>query len=335
MNLSEAYLYLEKFLSHLKRKNYSIETIKLYRHYTDKFIQYLNLHGKKDIKAVNRKTITEYQSYLEKYKNKNKKPYSETTKENCIKSLRQFFGYLKKENMILLDPMEGMPSLTRSKRHPKCVLSQREMQNILIQPNTKTILGFRDRTVLELLYSTGIRRTELIHVNIYDVDMLEGLLRVTQGKGKKDRVVPIGKAAVKYIKEYLTAIRPKLQKKHVQTKALFLNRTGKALSSQDLGHLVSKYAKQTAIAKPISPHAFRHTCATEMLKGGCSVRYVQEMLGHAHIKTTQIYTRVVPIDLKNIYKKTHPRERKKNKTVPSFNRNKKISFFCKSKQKNK
>jgi integrase/recombinase XerD len=322
---------LELFIEDLARRNYSPATMKEYRHYTEKFFGYLTGKDSSDLKSVTLEMILDYTKYLEHYRRRGGKRYSQASKDNALKAVRQFFHFLKRKDLILLDPTEGMPPIHARDQFPRSILTRSEVELLLAQPNTKTLTGFRDRTIMETLYSTGIRRQEVCRLTIYDIDFSAGLLRVNEGKGRKDRVVPIGKVAVRYVKEYLENVRPKLLKGR-SGKALFLNQKGLPFEPNSLGNIIWRHVRRAGFKKQVSCHSFRHTCATEMLRGGSSVRYVQEMLGHAHIKTTQVYTRVVPMDLKKVHRTSHPRERKRNKDVPAFpagdgSRDGKIPFY--------
>jgi integrase/recombinase XerD len=324
---------LHRYLLSLTRRNYSKATIRVYRYAIEKFFNYLDTHTKtdNDLRKITRQIILDYWEYIKSYK-KDGKPYSQSEITKCIRTLVQLFRYLKKQNLILIDPTEGLPQIHTPKALPKNIMTKEEVENILNKPDLTTLLGFRNRAILETLYSTGIRSSELINLTIYDVDPYMGLIRVIQGKGKKDRVVPIGKAALSYIKEYISKVRPKLQKE-TRIKNLFISSLGRPVSVNRLGWIVRKYGKEANINKSISPHAFRHTCATEMLKGGSSVSHVQAMLGHAHIKTTQIYTRILPLDLKKVHQKTHPRERLKKKEIVPFDCKNKIKYRLEKKKK--
>ena len=308
---------LQIYAEDMTRRNYASSTIKGYGFYVERFFLFLSSRGITDLASVTLQTILDYHRALDNFISYKRKPLSEHTKESSIRTVRRFFRFLKRKDLILLDPTAGLPPIHAPDRFPRCIMTRSEIERLLSQPNTKTLTGFRDRAIMETLYSTGIRRQELTALTVYDIDFSNGLLRVNQGKGKKDRVVPIGKVAVKYVKEYLENVRPKLANGRAGN-ALFVNYKGLALRPNALGTLIRSHVRRSGIEKPISCHTFRHTCATEMLKGGSNIRYVQEMLGHAHIVTTQIYTRVVPIDLKKAHRKSHPRERKRNKDVPSF-----------------
>ena len=187
-------------------------------------------------------------------------------------------------------------------------MSKKEILKILNQPDPDNVLGLRDKAILELLYSTGIRNQELRNLCIYDIDIANNYLRVTRGKGKKDRVIPLGEIAATYVEEYLNHSRPKLLNKK-ETNILFLTKHGRAMKNNGLIETIKKYAVKAKLEKHITPHSFRHTCATHLLKNNASLRHIQELLGHASIESTQIYTRVDISDLKRAHKRYHPRER--------------------------
>jgi integrase/recombinase XerD len=176
---------------------------------------------------------------------------------------------------------------------------------VLIQPDLETEKGLRDRALLEVLYSTGIRRQEVINLCLQDINTASGVLFIRQGKGKKDRFVPIGERALQWIEKYKTEVRPYHQLPSSPDN-LFLDEIGKALDPHKVSRAVKKYVKQAAIDKVGSCHLFRHTMATLMLENGADIRFIQQMLGHAQISTTEIYTHVAIHKLKEIHKLTHP-----------------------------
>jgi integrase/recombinase XerD len=169
------------------------------------------------------------------------------------------------------------------------------------------LTGIRDRTILEVFYSTGIRLEELVSLTIYDCDLTGQCLRINKGKGAKDRVVPLGRHAARLLKEYLSRIRPR----SVHNRSLFLNRSGEPLSKQVIQLMVRTYAKQAGITKKVTPHIFRHSFATSLLKNGADIIAVQKMLGHVSPKTTQIYTHVAGVEIKQTHSHAHPREKDK------------------------
>jgi len=210
------------------------------------------------------------------------------------------------------------------------------VKQLLQQPDLGTPAGFRDRTLMELLYSTGLRGREVCRLRIYDLDLEDRTLCVIRGKGRKDRVVPMGKVAVDYLREYLEKVRPLLARRcgvdgrrptvEEETMAdghtaVFLSASGTAMRTGLLWRIMRRYSQrlgQENLGRRITPHTLRHSCATEMLKGGASIRHVQEMLGHSRITTTQIYTRVVPMDLKKAHQKTAPSQRRRKVEIPVF-----------------
>jgi integrase/recombinase XerD len=186
-------------------------------------------------------------------------------------------------------------------------METKEVESILAMPDVTTPRGYRDRVILEMLYSTAIRREELAKLRIDDIDLDGGYVFVREGKGKKDRVVPLGKSVCELVRSYLKGVRPEWVGSG-RDKHLFLNRWGKGMDPNAVWHVVHKCALAAAIEKPVSPHAFRHACATHMLRNGAPIRQLQEMLGHASLETTQLYTRVTINDLRAMHRKFHPRE---------------------------
>jgi len=186
------------------------------------------------------------------------------------------------------------------------VLSVTEVDSILARPDTSNVLGLRDKALLELLYACGVRVSELLGLKVSDLFFNEEMIRVF-GKGSKERLVPVGRSAVKWVKEYLMKSRPMLEKKHKSENFLFLNRRGTKLSRMGIWKIVDKYVKDAGIKKEVHPHTFRHSFATHLLEGGADLRAVQEMLGHADISTTQIYTHIDREYIKQMHKDFHPR----------------------------
>lgn len=236
-------------------------------------------------------------------------------------ALRGYYQFLHQTGRVLVDPCADLPPLRAPKALPQGVLTAAQAMKLLQQPNVLTLFGFRDRVILELLYSTGLRGLEVCRLSIYDLDLKDGTLTVRKGKGGKDRVVPLGKVTTQYIREYLANVRPKMMATMPHPDAverLFFSMQRRPLHPQMLYYLVRKSRNKAGLPHTTSTHSLRHTCGTEMLRGGASVRHVQEMLGHSQITTTQIYTRVVPSDLQRVHKKTSPSERLKKIDVPTF-----------------
>jgi integrase/recombinase XerD len=246
-----------------------------------------------------------YRSYLHHYAKANGKPQSVLSQQVKLTAVRVFFRWLSKQNFILFNPASEIDLPRTPDRLPKAVLSAPEAEQVLNQVDIKTPLGLRDRAILETLYSTGIRRAELIGINLSDLDVEKGTLTIRRGKGSKDRVVPIGERALVWIEKYAAELRPDL----IETEndgTLFLMRDGRPLTPDALGQRVAAFVKKANLGKTGSCHLFRHTAATLMLEGGADIRYIQAMLGHAELSTTQIYTRVSIQKLKAIHDATHP-----------------------------
>jgi integrase/recombinase XerD len=237
--------------------------------------------------------------------------------------LRGYYRFLHQTGRILVDPGMALPELKAPKPLPKGVLTAAQALKLLQQPNVRTLFGFRDRVILELLYSTGLRGLEVCRLTIYDVDLDDRTVTVRNGKGGKDRVVPLGKAAVHYLREYLTRVRPRMMAKRPGPDAvgkLFFSLQRHPLQPNMLWYMICQNRKRAGLPVTITTHSLRHTCATGMLRGGASIRHVQEMLGHSQISTTQIYTRVVPSDLQKVHQQTSPSERRKKMDVSAFQR---------------
>jgi integrase/recombinase XerD len=221
--------------------------------------------------------------------------------------LRAFCRYLVREDWLLADPSARLPNPKKPRALPRAILEEKEVSRILQQPDLRTARGYRDRVILEVLYSAALRREEVANLKTQNVDTATGYAHVREGKGGKDRVVPIGRNVCALIETYLAGVRgdwPNAQ----ATDYLFLNRWGKRMDPNAVWAVVRKYAKQAGIKKPVSTHTFRHSCATHMLRAGAPIRHLQEMLGHAQLTTTQVYTRLTINDLKAVHGKYHPRE---------------------------
>ena len=219
--------------------------------------------------------------------------------------VRSFFRWLTQYNHILFNPASELALPKMEKRLPKHVLTAKEAEQVIGLPDVSTVTGIRDRAVLEVLYSTGIRRSEPAHLGLYDLDAERGTLMVRQGKNKKDRMVPIGERAIAWCEKYRLEARPQLTVDPNDI-TLFLNRHGKPFTPKRLSELVHQYVKDAAVGKEGSCHLFRHTMATLMLENGADIRYIQHMLGHTDLSTTQIYTQVSIESLRAVHRKTHP-----------------------------
>jgi integrase/recombinase XerD len=265
----------------------------------------------KDIKAVTRGDLEAYIAGLYEHRTEDGKPYATGTIIIKVRSLKRFFEFLETANIIFINPMEYIQEPQKEKTLPRNILTIKEMQKILDQPNLGTMTGLRDRTVLELFYATGIRLNELRGLTIYDADLQGGMLRINRGKGRKDRVVPMGKHAIRFLREYITKVRPHFTKKNRQCRNLIVDRYGKAISDQVVTILIRTHVKAAGIEKKVTAHTFRHTFASHLVKNGADIVAVQKMLGHADLRTTQGYIRALVLDLKKAHQQSHPREKDK------------------------
>lgn len=286
-------LFLE-FLQNDKRL--SDNTLQSYRRDILQYDDYL-VHNKINYTKVTKEEIREY---LEVLHNMNKKT---STISRNLASIRSFYQFLLKNKKIKADPTEGIQSPKIEKKAPS-VLSSKEIELLLNQPNNAELKGIRDKAMLEFAYATGMRVTEIISLDIDDVDLKEGF--VSCKMGNKKRVIPIGSLSLKALKEYVENVRPILIKDE-KDRALFVNINGKRLTRQGFWKIVKYYKEQAHITKDITPHVLRHSFATHLLQNGADLKAIQSMLGHSDISSTQVYMQFQEGNLKNIYKKAHPR----------------------------
>jgi len=227
-----------------------------------------------------------------------------------IRPVKRLFEFLTESHRLLINPTEGIIETTTKHRRIGTVLTVDEVKKLLSQPNLSLRPHIRNRAVMEVLYSTGIRLDELLGLEVYHVDFNDHVLYVRKGKGKKQRAVPLGKSAAKYLKEYLENIRPRWARKNPKERKMFLNHSGLPLSRGSVQGFLRKYRIEAGIKKPVSPHTLRRSCATHLLQQGADIRYVQKLLGHKNLRTTQVYTRLMPMDVKKTHNKTHPNQNK-------------------------
>lgn len=221
-----------------------------------------------------------------------------------LAAIRSFYHYLLREYRLEVDPTENLESPKLEKHLPR-VLSIPEVERLLSQPDPATITGLRDRAMLELMYATGMRVSELTGLNIDHLNLEAGYVRCT-GKGSKERIIPVGEMAVNCTREYLFKGRVRLRKNGLE-RAVFLNRMGRRLTRQGFWKILKAYAEKAGIEKVITPHILRHSFATHLLENGADLRVVQELLGHADVTTTQIYTHLSQRKLREVYERAHPR----------------------------
>lgn len=249
---------------------------------------------------VTRRTLRRYLGHLQAA------GYARSSIARKLSSLRSFFRFLVREGVWSQNPLDSVDTPRRERLLPD-FLYQDDCLRLLNAPDSNSVLGLRDRAILELLYATGIRVSELVGLSLHDVDYRQGYVLVL-GKGGKERIVPVGRPACQAAERYLVESRVQLvQRGRPNETAFFLNRDGGSLSDRSVRRIVDKYVKQVALETHVSPHTLRHTFATHMLDHGADLRSVQELLGHASVSTTQLYTHITKERLKTVYNKAHPR----------------------------
>jgi integrase/recombinase XerD len=256
---------------------------------------------------VTRTSLETYQRYLFDYRKKDGQPLAVASQHSRLAPLKLWFKWMTRRNYIREDPASEL-ELPRIGYKLPCVLNKEEAELVLQQPRVQTPIGIRDRAMLEMLYSTGMRRMELLQLKLYDVDKKHGLVTIREGKGKRDRVVPVGERALFWFERYLIEGRPAIVRQPHDF-VVFLTSAGQPFTPNHLSWLARRYVTASGIGKSGACHIFRHTMATLMLEGGADIRYIQAMLGHVRLDTTKIYTHVSIRMLKQIHTATHPAAR--------------------------
>jgi integrase/recombinase XerD len=314
MNRRRFELLIEKFVEHMRVLGWSPRTIDSYRSQLRFLIDYLDRETDvEEISGISPEVLHGYQTHLYTWTDDKGRGLSIATQATRLCAVRSFCRHLVKSDVLLYDPAASVEMPKRKKALPRDILTKKETARLLRTPDTTTPLGLRDRTMIEVLYGTGMRNAELRALKLNDLDLDGGMVRIIQGKNAKDRNIPLGKAACRYLKEYLIEARPKLLagrgSEGAIEQTLFLSRTGRPLLPLGVIWQLKKHARNAGIAKQITPHSLRHTFATHLLAGRANLRSIQEMLGHASVATTQIYTRVDITDLKAVHRRCHPREK--------------------------
>lgn len=300
--------YMKAFLEHSAVIGSSKDTIRRRHSALKRFISWCDDRGLETPQDITKPILERYQRHLFLYRKADGKPLSYGSQNAMLTPIRTFFKYLSRNNHILYNPASELVLPKKPRRLPKSILTLEEVRQVMNQPDTQTTAGTRDRAILEVFYSTGIRRAELVNLDMGDIDAKRGTLLVREGKGRKDRMVPIGESALKWCEHYRLEVRHELLTGHNEP-ALFLSNTGQRFRRSNLARRVKQYLDQAGIDKEGSCHLFRHAMATHMLENGADIRYIQAMLGHADLNTTQIYTQVSIEKLKAIHNATHPAHR--------------------------
>jgi integrase/recombinase XerD len=285
-------------------------TVSYRRVYLRQLVAWLERQGITRAREVTSRFLSDYLLHLQtrpvRFKHAAPRRRSGRTIAAQVSVLRSFFAWLAARREVLFDPAADLALRQGPAPLPKAVLTLREVRTLLAAPGHDT-LGLRDRAILETFYSTGLRRAELWALDLYDLDVAGGIVRVRHGKGGKDRLVPVGEAALDALRRYLRQARPELVERAKEPAVFVASISHRRLSVKTLNFLVSKHAETAGLAQRVTPHVLRHTCATHLLRGGADIRHVQALLGHASVATTQIYTRVAIEDLVTVHRRHHPR----------------------------
>jgi integrase/recombinase XerD len=297
-----------RFLHHWRLKNHAPSYIAIAEHYLSDFACYLEGQGLYDIRSITKDDLASYlRSLKTRRRTGRKKLLAQSTIYTWWGIVRLFFQFLTSEGHLVYDPT---PHIDRPGNGPKTTrepLPEEDIDALLSQPDIRQPIGLRDRALLELFYSTGIRSGELLALEIFDVDLVEKTVRIRKGKGSKERVLPLGAHAEWYLSTYLSDVRSRFSLRNPDEKTLFLSRNGRPLTHHALYIRFDRYKELSGIQSDVCPHILRHSCATHMLEGGADMFSLKELLGHSCVDTTQLYAKASPAHLKNVHRNCHPR----------------------------
>jgi len=296
---------MEEHLVWMQAQNFSEDTVTTRRSCIGYFIDWCGERGLEHPAEITRPILERYQRALYHYRKKNGEPLTFRTQNSRLRALKGWFRWMARQSHILHNPASELLLPRLENRLPKYILTAEEAEQVLQQPDIATVEGLRDRAILETFYATGMRRMEVANLKLYDLDADRGAVMIRQGKGKKDRYIPIGERALEWIGKYVREGRPELLG-GVEDGTVFLTNAGGAFVRVQLTSLVRHYVAKSKIGKMGGCHLFRHTVATLMLENGADIRVIQELLGHAKLTTTELYTRVSINLLKQVYLATHP-----------------------------
>jgi len=296
------------FLRDQAARNYTARTVEKREECLAKFARWCQDRDLTTCEEITRPLLERYRRWVFDYRKKDGKPLAFSSQASLISTLRVFFKWLARSQLLERNPACELELPRVQRGLPAVVFSAQEAEQVIAQPDPRTLKGLRDRAMLELLYATGMRRMELSLLKLYDIDRTRELIHIRKGKGDKPRVVPLSQRALRWVERYLDEARPQLVG-NPREEVIFVGMRGGALKPGHITKLVSDHIRETELGKTGSCHAFRHTMATLMLENGADIRHVQEILGHANIQTTQIYTQVSLRKLREVYARTHPSQR--------------------------
>jgi integrase/recombinase XerD len=300
-------VWSRRYVDHLRVRAYSPRTIRTTESCLSLFTEWAWDRGLTKPTEITRPILESYQKWLFYRRKPNGKPLTFSSQRVRMQKLRVFFRWLARQNVVLANPAADLELPRVPRRLPKAILTEREVEKVMAIADVTTGLGLRDRAMMEVLYSTGIRRAELAGLQLFEIDEDRGTVTIRMGKGRKDRVVPIGERALHWMGRYVEEVRPDLVVPPDEGFIFLDSEDGNAIKLARLTQLMKRYIDAADLGKTGACHIFRHSMATHMLEGGCEdIRLIQELLGHAEMSTTAIYTRISIKRLKRVHEQTHP-----------------------------
>jgi len=309
LNPADLGALLGAYLARLRALRYSRATLRALGSSLPRFLGHLKRERVRDVRAVSERHIVSYARRLATLETRQGQPFTTNTRRSALSKVRGFFAFLLRAGVVLRDPTAAVP-MPRPHRLPRPVLSEAQARRLMAAPHPSSRTGKRDQALLEMLYGSGLRASECLSVDLGDLDLARMTLLVRDGKGRRDRVVPLSGRAAVALDAYLRDSRPELANS-AREHALFLSKYGRRLSQTQLQSVVVQHARAAGIPTRTAPHALRHACATHLLEGGADVRHVQAILGHRCLETTALYTHVQVKALAKVIERSHPRERVK------------------------
>ena len=308
MRLSDA---IRRYLNGQLADGRSLHTIKGAKSVLKQLAAFLQTIGVEDVAQFDAATLARYREELAWRPTSKGTPLSTRSQLEQLGHISAFSRFLVTEGWLLVNPAAGIARPRKPSRLPRAIMEPKEVELVMAQPDMRTAQGFRDRVILEVLYSAALRREETAKLFVTDVDTDGGYVFVREGKGAKDRVTPLGRSVCDLVKAYIVGVRSEWPNAG-RDQHLFLNRWGKGMTPNAVWHVVSKAGRKAGLEKRVSTHTFRHSCATHMVRNGAPIRQLQEMLGHASLETTQLYARVTINDLHAMHARFHPREQSRD-----------------------
>ena len=297
-------LWQERFSEYLRLRGCSARTVEAYSGELRQLFDFLQAGQIRSLAEVTKGHLEDYRSFLFSHE----PPLKLTTQSVRMTAVKSFFGFLKRQDYLPSDPSRELPTIRIVRSYVRQILSEDEVKRVIESVETETAAGVRDRAILEIFYSSAIRNSELSSLKLDDVDAARSQLRILRGKGGYSRVIPLGQQALDWTMRYLETARPLLIKEQTDPALLFMSVRGAKLSREALSTVVRRAGERAGISAPVTPHVLRHSVATHMLARQAGIRYIQQLLGHESLESTQVYTRVEISQLQRMHQRFHPRE---------------------------